>query len=127
MFSCGTNRNIRSGEELLSYQSAGNGVANIYLGLYENHRFIFEVKPVSTKIGEKARRKEIGTYTEVENAYILEFPKKSNFELQALFDDELDDAYEILDDQRVKIQKDSKLFYLWGILIEKHKANTEKK
>jgi len=89
--------------------------------LYDSNQFVFEVTPVSPEIGKESNIKETGKYTEEADWYVLHFPKKSDFDLHALFDQELDGTewYKILDDHTVKIRKDIDAFYLWGILIEK--------
>lgn len=121
LFSCGANKSVPLGQEQLSYKAAGNDVANIQLNLYDSHQFVFEVTPVAPEIGREATIKEVGMYTEEADWYVLHFPKKSDFDLHAFFDQELDgtDWYEIIDENTVRIQKDIDAFYLWGILIEK--------
>ena len=119
LFSCGANKSIPLGQEQVAYKAAGNDVANIQLGLYDSNQFVFEVTPVSPKIGKEANIKEVGVYTEEADWYVLQFSKKSDFDLYALFDQELDgtDWYEIIDENTVKIRKGMRSFYLWGILI----------
>ena len=121
LFACGANKSIPLGQEQLAYKAAGNDVANIQLGLYDSNQFVFEVTPVSPEVGNDADIKEVGTYIEESDWYVLHFPKNSDFDLYALFDQELDgtDWYEIIDKNTVKIRKDIDAFYLWGILIEK--------
>lgn len=119
LFSCGANKSIPLGHEQIAYKAAGNDVANIELGLYDSNQFVFEVTPVSPEIGKDADIKEVGVYTEEADWYVLHFPEKSEFDLHALFDQELDGTewYEITDKHTVKIRKGMKSFYLWGILI----------
>ncbi len=121
LFACGANKSIPLGKEHLVYNAAGNDVANIFLGLYDSGQFVFEVKPVSIEAGKEGYIKEVGNYTEEDNWYVLHFSKKSKYDLHALFDEELDgtDFYEVVDAHTVKIRKDIKAFYLWGILIER--------
>lgn len=121
LFACGANKNIKLGAEQVTYKAAGNDVANIHLGMYASKQFVFEVTPVSPEIGKESDIKEIGTYIEEADWYVLYFPKKSEFDLHAVFDQELDgtDKYKIIDTHTVKIRKDLDAFYLWGILIEK--------
>lgn len=121
LFACGANKNIKLGEEQLAYKAAGNDVANIHLGMYDSKQFVFEVTPVSPEIGEDSDIKEIGTYIEEGNWYVLSFPKKSEFDLHALFDKQLDGNkdYKILDSHTVKLRKELATFYVWGILLEK--------
>lgn len=121
LFACGANKSIPLGQKQLAYEAAGNDVANIQLGLYDSKQFVFEVTPVSPEIGDDADIKEVGTYTEEDNWYVLHFPEKTEFDVYALFDQELDGTewYEIIDKNTVKIRKDIDAFYLWGILIER--------
>jgi|SRR5699024_6027873 len=120
LWACGVNKNIRLGEEVLTYNSAGNDIANIYLAFYDNHRFLFEIKPVDPEMETEAQRKEVGTFTEEGSWYLLQFPKKSNFELKAIFEGEQDaDWFEIIDTHQVRIRKNMDAFYLWGILVER--------
>lgn len=121
LFACSAKKNIKLGEEQLAYKAAGNDVANIHLKMFDSKHFVFEVTPVSPEIGNDSDIKEIGMYTEEADWYVLHFPKKSEFDLHAVFDQELDGTskYQIIDKHTVKIRKNVDAFYLWGILIEK--------
>lgn len=122
LFACNVSKKITLGEELVSYKAAGNDVAAIHLGIYDKHSFVFELQPFSfeTEATEKPIR-EVGTYVEEGDWYVLQFPKKMPFELQDLFDQELDgtEEYQILDARKIKIRKNLHHFYVWGILLEK--------
>lgn len=131
--SCGTKRTgveaskdskeiVLGKEEVVSYNSMGNGVAKISLFLYENDTFKFdfqsipqpETDEVATIISEK------GNYTSEGSWKVLNF-KDPNFSLAAIFDDQFADPsfFEVLDKENVRINTSKDILPIWGVICER--------
>lgn len=121
MTSCG-NKGITLGKnEVVSYQSLGNGVADISLKLYENNTFLFNLKgfPQPESNDKPIEISEIGTYTSDGNWKTLNF-KNQEFSLEAIFDNQFaqPNDFQVIDVSNVKINTGKKVLPIWGVLCE---------
>jgi hypothetical protein len=108
--------------EVVSYNSLGNGVAKISLSLYENDTFRFDFQSIpQPETDEKATIiSEKGNYTTEGSWKILNF-KDPNFSLSAIFDDQYADTsfFEVLDKENVKINISKDILPIWGVVCER--------
>lgn len=115
-------KEIVLGNESLSYNSLGNGVALISLKLYDNDTFKFDFKSIPQPgTDEKAVLiSEKGTYTSEGDWKTLNF-KDPKFSLAAIFDTDYAQAkeFEVLDKENVKINTAKKSLSIWGVVCEK--------
>lgn len=116
-------KSIRLGKnEVLAYESLGNGVASIAIRFYENNTFKFNFKsiPQPGTDNKPIKISEKGTYTTNGNWRILEF-KKPKFSLAAIFDPQFASAsdYQVIDAERVKINASKNTLPIWGVVCEK--------
>ncbi len=115
-------KEIVLGNESLSYNSLGNGVALISLKLYDNNTFKFDFKSIpQPETDEKAVLiSEKGTYTSEGAWKILNF-KNPKFSLAAIFDTDFAQGkeFKVLDEEIVKINTAKKSLSIWGVVCEK--------
>ncbi|SDX15014.1 hypothetical protein [Aequorivita viscosa] len=115
-------KEIVLGNESLSYNSLGNGVALISLKLYDNNTFKFDFKSIpQPETDEKAVLiSEKGTYTSEGAWKILNF-KNPKFSLAAIFDTDFAQGkeFKVLDEENVKINTAKKSLSIWGVVCEK--------
>lgn len=119
---CG-NKGITLGKtEVISYESLGNGVAEISLKFYENNTFLFDLEsiPQPEIDDEPIKISEIGTYTTDGNWNQLNF-KNLKFNLRAIFDEDFLDSneFQVIDDSTVRINTAQRIIPIWGIVCEK--------
>lgn len=115
-------KEIVLGNESLSYNSLGNGVALISLKLYDNNTFKFDFKSIpQPETDEKAVLiSEKGTYTSEGAWKTLNF-KDPKFSLAAIFDTDFAQGkeFKVLDEENVKINTAKKSLSIWGVVCEK--------
>ncbi len=115
-------KEIVLGNESLSYNSLGNGVALISLKLYDNNTFKFDFKSIpQPETDEKAVFiSEKGTYTSEGAWKTLNF-KNPKFSLAAIFDTDFAQGkeFKVLDEENVKINTAKKSLSIWGVVCEK--------
>lgn len=130
--SCGTSKKkveaskqpkeIVLGNQTISYQSLGNGVASISLKLYDNDTFKFDFKSIPqpgtdekvVKISEK------GTYTSEGSWKTLHFIEPK-FSLAAIFDTDFGAGkeFKVLDQENVKVDTSKKSLSIWGVVCDR--------
>src|SRR5690554_879159 len=115
-------KEIVLGNESLSYNSLGNGVALISLKLYDNDTFKFDFKSIpQLETDEKTVLiSEKGTYTSEGAWKTLNF-KNPKFSLAAIFDTDFAQGkeFKVLDEENVKINTAKKSLSIWGVVCEK--------
>jgi len=115
-------KEIVLGNESLSYNSLGNGVALISLKLYDNDTFKFDFKSIpQPETDEKTVLiSEKGTYTSEGAWKTLNF-KNPKFSLAAIFDTDFAQGkeFKVLDEENVKINTAKKSLSIWGVVCEK--------
>lgn len=106
----------------VSYKSLGNDQASIVLQLLDNNTFKFNMKILANEEEDSkpSTITEKGTYSNNGTWKTLKF-KDPKFSLAAIFDKKYGttDAFQVIDEETVKINIAQKALPIWGILCEK--------
>lgn len=119
------NKGITLGKtEVISYESLGNGVAEISLKLYENNTFLFSLNsiPQPEIEDDPIEISEIGTYSADGDWKVLNF-QNQKFNLPAIFDEEFLDAneFQVIDEHTLRLNTNHRIIPIWGISCERKK------